>query len=111
LVVLGGAVVLEVAALVELVAADELEVAAAVVVVAPELVLVVELFATVVGVVTTELDGALCWKMIRSTTVSASTPTTTPIAVQISCRLRTGCPCASRRSGRRRLLISSGSYR
>jgi hypothetical protein len=88
-VVLGVAVVLEVAVLVELVAAEVLDVEPEVVLVAPELVLLVG-FVTVDGVVTTELDGGSFSKMIRSTTVSASTPTTTPIAVQISFGLRTG---------------------
>jgi len=90
-------VVVDVAAPVVLEVAAELEDVAAVVV-------VVEDFAVDDGGVTTALDGARCWKIRMSTTVRARTPTTTAAATRISCRLRTGAPCASRRSGRRRLL-------
>ena len=95
------AVVLDVAAPVVLEVAAVLDdVAGAVVVVEEEL-------TVDDGGVTTELDDEVrCWKIRSSTTVSARTPTTTAAATMISCRLRTGAPCASRRSGRRRLLIS-----
>jgi hypothetical protein len=98
-----AAVVLEVAPDDELVAAVVLDVAT---LLDEETAVVVVLgFTADDGGVTTELDGALFWNTSNSTTVSASTPTTTLTAIMISRRSRIGAPCASRRSGRRRLLI------
>jgi hypothetical protein len=101
------AVVLDVAApeLVVVDAAVVLDVAAELDVVAGAVV-VVESDPTDEGGVTTELEDVRCWNTSSSTTVSTTTPTTTPAAIRISRRLRTGAPCASRRSGRRRLLMS-----
>ena len=87
-----GVVVLDVAAVVELVAPEVLDVASVLDDVAAVVVLV-ELLTEDDGV-PSGLDDGRCWKISSRTTVSASTPSTTPTATMISCRLRIGAPCA-----------------
>jgi hypothetical protein len=63
------------------------------------------------GTTTGAVDAGVFRNRTTSSTVTATTPSTVATATCISRRVRTGAPCASRRSGRRRLLIGGGSYR